>query len=239
MEKSRIKYLVFDTFGTVVDWRGTIQREGLRLTETYGLRVDWNDLAIRWRKEGYFKVTFDIAAGKRPWISADEIFTEFLLDNKDGLGLTPVPDQALKEFSLVWHRLAPWEDAIEGLTRLKNKYAIGPFSNGDFKLMLDIAKSGGLPWDFITSGDLFRKFKPDPTIYQDEVALLGVEPCEVAMVSAHPFDLDGAKKIGCMTLYVPRPEEYGRDSGYVEPEGETAYDEKLSNFLALADFMGV
>ena len=54
-----IKALLFDVFGTVVDWRGSVIREAAALGRTQGIDVDcvdWEAFADAWRgKYGPFK----------------------------------------------------------------------------------------------------------------------------------------------------------------------------------------
>lgn len=239
MDKSKIRYIIFDTFGTVVDWHGSIVSQGAVLSKKYDLGIDWDEFANGWRNDGYFKATFDIAHGKRDWVPADTVFMEYLDSKREEHGLDVLSDEDYNRLGKVWHRLTPWPDVLEGLNRLKTRYAIGPFSNGDFNLMIDIEKAAGLPWDFITTADLFQKFKPDPKVYVDEIRLLGARPEEVIMVAAHPFDLDGAKLAGCTTIFIPRPKEYGANADYNEPDGSEPVDYVLKDFKELADFLGV
>ncbi|MDO4279912.1 MAG: haloacid dehalogenase type II [Lachnoclostridium edouardi] len=239
MDIWKTKYIIFDIFGTVVDWHGSIVSQGLILNKKYNLNIDWSKFASGWRNDGYFKATFDIAHGNREWVPADVIFMEYLNSKSIEYGLDILSDDDYKNLGKIWHRLSPWQDVLEGLNRLKTKYAIGPFSNGDFNLMIDIEKAANLPWDFITTGDLFKKFKPNPEVYRDEVKLLGVKPEEVTMVAAHPFDLDGAKQAGCTTIFVPRPLEYGLKAEYNEPNGKEKVDYILNDFIELAQLFGV
>mgnify|MGYP000031399060 CR=1 FL=1 len=237
MDTTNIRYIIFDTFGTVLDWHHSIVSHGKELNKKYSLNIDWGTLAIGWRNDGYFKATFDIAHEKREWVPADTIFTEYLEERKEKLGLQVLSETDYIQLCRIWHRLSPWPDVLEGLHRLKTKYAIGPFSNGDFNLMIDIKKEADLPWDFITTADLFQKFKPDPEVYVDEIKLLGAKPEEVVMVAAHPFDLDGAKLAGCTTIYVPRPKEYGEGTDYKEPAGKEKIDYTAEDFTALAELL--
>ena len=239
MDISKIKFLIFDTFGTVVDWHGQIVEEGEVLGRKYDFVIDWHKFANDWRMS-YFDATRAIAAGTREWEKIDSVFEKImyeLLDKYKIIGI--IPEEELQGFSTVWHRLKGWDDTVEGLRRLKSKYMIGPFTNGDFRLILDMAKNADLNWDFIITADIFKKFKPDPSIYVDVVKFLDVDPEEVMMVAAHPFDLDGAVEVGCATAYVTRPEEFGPDSGYVEPAGRHENDVTLPDFNALADYLGV
>ncbi|MCH1948865.1 haloacid dehalogenase type II [Enterocloster sp. OA13] len=239
MDISKTRYIIFDTFGTVVDWHGSIVTHGMALSKKYNLDIDWDEFANAWRNDGYFKATFDIAHGKREWVPADTVFMEYLDSRARECGLDVLSAEDYENLGKIWHRLSPWPDVLEGLNRLKTGYAIGPFSNGDFNLMIDIEKAACLPWDFITTGDLFKKFKPNPEVYVDEINLLGARPEEVAMVAAHPFDLDGAKLAGCMTIFVPRPMEYGPKVIYDEPDGKQEVDYVLNDFVELARLFGV
>ncbi len=237
MDTSKVRYVIFDTFGTVVDWHSTVYEEGLRLSEKYGFEADWHEFANRWRDEGYLTPIFEIAHGKRQWEPVDSLHMRKLRALMLEYGFPSVSEEDIGHFNLVWHRLKPWPDAVEGLARLKHKYCVGPFTNGDFRLILDMAKNAGLPWDFITTADIFKKFKPNPEIYRDEIKLLGAVAEEVVMVAAHQFDLDGAKTAGCTTVFVPRPKEYGPVSNHIEPEGKLPYDIQASDFLELANIL--
>lgn len=240
MDTSKIKYIVFDVFGTCVDWHGTILKAGKKLSEKYDLEVDWSSLAREWRIDGYFKAVFETAAGKREYVPCDEVFMRFLKETLvPKYHMEAVSEEDLRDFCNVWHRLQPWEDVLDGLHRLTTKYAIGPFTNGDFDLMIDLKKNSALPWDFITTADIFKRYKPDLEIYKDEIRLLHAKPEEVVMVAAHPFDMDNAKVVGYTTIYVPRPDEFGADSDYVEPDGKNPVDYVCKDFGELATLLNV
>lgn len=238
MDISRLKVIVFDTFGTVVDWHSTIVEEGEQLGRKYGIQINWHNFANDWRL-GYFRDTKAIARHERKYEKIDLVFAKILDELIEKYGLQDrLPEEEKKEFAQVWHRLRPWDDVIEGLERIGKKYAVGPFTNGDFRLMLDMEKNAGLPWDFIITADIFQKFKPDPAVYVDAVNFLDAVPGEVMKVAAHPTDLDGAKKAGCLTVYVPREKEFGEGSSLREADGETTPDAVVEDFGALAELLG-
>ncbi len=227
------KFVIFDTFGTVVNWHGSVVEEGRALGKKYGVEIDWPKFVNEWRDDGYIKAIFETAKGIRPWEPVDQIHRKKLEELLAAYNFTSLSAEDMVYFNLVWHRLKPWPDAVAGLTELKQNYAIGPFSNGDFRLILDMAKNAGLPWDFIATADLFKKFKPDPQIYLDAAKLLDARPSEIVMVAAHLFDLDGAKTAGFTTVFVPRPLEYGHNSDHVEPEGVHAPDYIVNSFTEI------
>jgi 2-haloacid dehalogenase len=243
MDFSRVKYVIFDTFGTVVDWRGTIIEEGQALGKKYGFDIDWNEFALIWHID-YRKTCREVAAGKRNWEPhfVDKVHIRKLKELMKTFKFPAISDGDIENFNLVFHRLRPWPDTIEGLTRLKKKFGIGSFSNGDFSLILNMAKYSGIPWDFIATTDLFKKFKPDPSVYVDVVNLLGVDPSQIVFAAAHQPDLDGGKLAGCITVYVSRLQMWG-DNSYNFKElfgfekSKLPVDFEVPDFIGLADLL--
>jgi 2-haloacid dehalogenase len=197
-----IKVLAFDTFGTVVDWHGSIVAEMARIAP----QIDGDAFALAWR-DGYWpamKVT--MASGD--WRVLDELHRDILDDIAPRFGLS-LDDSAMTELNLVWHRLDPWPDSVRGIGRLKEQFIVTPLSNGGIGLLAKMAKRAGIPWDLILSAEVFHAYKPDPRAYRGVADVLGVRPDEVLMVAAHHADLDGAAAAGLQTAYIERPLEYG------------------------------
>lgn len=225
--------LLFDVFGTVVDWRGSVIRAGEQVGRRQG-DIDWGAFADEWRKEGYLAPIGEIFMGRREWATVEQILSDQLdvLIERHGLAaLTPAERLDLLG---VWRRLSPWADAVEGLIRLKAKYLIGPLSNGGFAMLTQMAKAAGLPWDCVISAEFFRAYKPSPEVYQGAARLLERAPGEVMLVAAHPGDLDAARSAGLRTAYVPRPLEWGPGPFSPDP-GAERFDVVASDFMELAD----
>ena len=235
-----IRALVFDVFGTVVDWRGSIIGEGQSLSAAKGWRVDWPAFADAWRagyRPAMARATASGPDGSAAWANIDTLHREIL----DGLlarfGLDGLTEAEREHLNRVWHRLDPWPDGVAGLQRLKARFVIATLSNGNVALLVDMAKRAGLPWDCVLSAELIRKYKPDPAVYLGAARLLGLEPGQLLMVAAHPSDLRGAARAGLRTAYVPRPLEHG-PGGAVEPAGDAAFDVVAQDFHALARALG-
>ena len=203
-----VKALVFDTFGTVVDWRGSIILEGARWSRERNLQIDWGKFADRWRA-GYGPSMEKVRKGELPWTKLDALHRMILDQLLVEFDITGLSEEEKENWTNVWHRLNPWPDAAEGLTRLKKNYVIATLSNGNVSLLVDMAKFGGLPWDTVFGADLFHHYKPDPEVYLGAVELLSCKPSEVMMVAAHPPDLKAAQSCGLKAGYVPRPLERG------------------------------
>jgi 2-haloacid dehalogenase len=237
MNPESVKVLAFDVFGTVVDWRGSIIREAAAFGAARGIDADWARFADAWRA-GYRPAMQRVRSGELPWLSIDALHRLILDGLAAEFGLSGLPEDDLEHLNRVWHRLAPWPDAVAGLARLKSRYVVTTLSNGNFSLLTNMAKHAGLPWDCIVSAELFRHYKPDRETYLGTADLLGVTPAELMLVACHPDDLRAARATGCRTAYVARPLEHGPDSApaHIEP-GE--FDVIAGDFIDLADRLGV
>jgi 2-haloacid dehalogenase len=218
--------LVFDVFGTVVDWRTGVASEVRRLL---GESVDAAAFADAWR--GRYVPSMDrVRRGEQPWTNLDGLHRASLDELLDEQGLQDTPEDVRAELVLSWHRLDPWPDSVPGLTRLKRRHVIASLSNGNVALLVDMAKYGGLPWDTVLSAELFRHYKPDPEVYLGAAELLSLAPEQLLMVAAHVDDLVAAHKCGLRTAYVHRPSERG-------PAAADA-DINVSALTDLADRLG-
>ena len=228
-----IRALVFDVFGTVVDWRSSIIREGELLGRAKNLKVDWAAFADAWRA-GY-RPAMDRTA-KGGWANID-VLHRSILDELLVKFQVQLPENEIQDLNLAWHRLMPWPDSVPGLNRLKTRYIVSTLSNGNVSLLVDMAKNAGLPWDSVLSGELIHKYKPDPEVYQMAARLLGAANDETMLVAAHPPDLLGAQRAGLKTAYVPRPLEHG-PRPLVPPPAGAKFDFTATDFLDLARQLG-
>jgi 2-haloacid dehalogenase len=234
-----VKALVFDTFGTVVDWRGSIIREGEQWGKEKNLQIDWGKFADQWRA-GYGPIMDKVRKGTLPWAKLDDLHRMLLDDLLKEYKITGLSEEEKENWNSVWQRLNGWPDAVEGLTRLKQKAIIATLSNGNVSLLLNMAKFANLPWDMIFGSDLFHHFKPDREVYLGAVDLLSLKPGEVMMVAAHPLDLNAARDCGLKTGYVPRPLERGPNPPPPPPSSDAnaqpsaPFDIVAKDFIELA-----
>lgn len=234
---SQVKAIVFDVFGTVVDWRTSIIEEATGIGDKLGVSRDWGNFADRWR-QGYHDGTQSALSGKREWLKADTMHWERLELLKEEFGLDALSHKELQHLNKIWHRLTPWPDSVEGLTRLKEKFIIGTLSNGDNGLLVHMAKNAGLPWDVIMGAENFQSYKPDPKVYLGAVELLGYEPHEVMVAASHLSDLNNARKYGLRTGFVARPDEFGDSGKEADLVANKEIDVEASDFIDLAEKMG-
>ena len=198
------KVIAFDIFGTVVDWHGSIAAEVQRLK----LLVDANAFATAWR-EGYQPAMARVRSGELPWTKIDDLHRMILDGILEDFALTTLSESEKQHLNLVWHRLNPWPDAVQGLTQLKSKFTIVTLSNGNLSLLANMAKHGALPWDLILSAEVFKHYKPDPETYLGVAHIFDLQPHEVMLAAAHKDDLLAAHHCGLQTAFIERPDEFG------------------------------
>ncbi|SUZ47871.1 uncharacterized protein METZ01_LOCUS725 [marine metagenome] len=236
MSAKDIQALVFDVFGTVVDWRTSISRQAKEVGSRYGVEADWDQFADDWRA-GYHSGMIKVNTGEDKWKIVDEIHRDRLELLIKKYGFPTLGEDEIVSFNKSWHRLKGWPDSTEGLTRLKSKFIVASLSNGNIALLTNMAKFANLPWDAVLSAELAGKYKTHPWAYQRTAQLLGLNPEQVMLVAAHNGDLRGAINAGLRSALVTRPNEFG-NSKNPDLEPEPDFDYFAKDFHDLADQLG-
>ena len=231
-----VKALVFDVFGTVVDWRNSVAREVAAAARRIGVETDGIALADAWRTE-YAPSMDRVRRGELPWTTVDVLHRAALDALLPRFGLGALDAAARAHLNRAWHRLDPWPDSVAGLRRLSHRYTLATLSNGNIALLANMAKRARLPWDVILSAELFGHYKPDPEVYDGACRLLDLAPPQVMMVAAHNGDLRAASARGLRTGFVARPTEYGPTQGK-DLAADGAWDVVCASFAGLADALG-
>jgi 2-haloacid dehalogenase len=234
--KDEVKALLFDVFGTVVDWRSSAIAELSAFGAARGIKADWASFADDWRAL-YQPSMEEVRTGRRPWTILDVLHRESLLQLLDTYAISGLAPHEIDHLVTIWHRLKPWPDTVEGLTRLKRRYIIGTLSNGNVGLLTRMAKHAGLPWDVILGAETAQAYKPQPAAYLRAAELLNLPAHRVMLVAAHNGDLAAAAECGLRTAFVARPTEYGprQDRDF---HADRAWDVVADSFLGVADAMG-
>jgi 2-haloacid dehalogenase len=207
-----VGFLGFDVFGTVVDWRSGVARAAEPFLSSHGIDIDPLGFADEWRSL-YQPAMQVVRSGERPWVKLDVLNRENLetVLSRHDADFGSITEAELVDLNKAWERLDPWPDSVEGLTRLKRHFAIGPLSNGHIAGMMQLARFGGLPWDVITGAEVAKSYKPMPQTYLRSADAVGLPPEQVGMVAAHNVDLKAARAAGLRTVFIRRPYEHGPD----------------------------
>jgi 2-haloacid dehalogenase len=224
-----VRALVFDVFGTLVDWRSGVAEA----FDASGVPGDPEELADAWRAL-YRPILTEVNEGSRPWGNFDELHLVTLDDLLSERGVD-LPGEERGRLVHAWHRLEPWPDVRTGLEALRRRRVVATLSNGHVALLVELARHGDLRFDCVLSAELAQAYKPAPEAYRTAARLLGVEAAELTLVAAHPWDLEGARNAGLGTAFIDRPLEYGPGSpARADPDA----DESVADLLELAELVG-
>lgn len=234
---SDVKALLFDVFGTVVDWRTSLIDNFTAWGKAKGIEGDWTALVDGWRA-AYMPSMDEVRKHpERGFVILDDLQRQSIEPLASRLGITGLTAKDYDYLTRGWHSLHPWPDSVGGLTRLKTKFIIGPLSNGNVALLTNMAKFGGLPWDLVLSAEVFGHYKPDKEAYLGAAKILGLKPDEVMLVAAHNSDLAAAQSFGLKTAFVPRVTEYGPHQNR-DFKADGNWDFVVKDFNDLADKLG-
>jgi 2-haloacid dehalogenase len=226
-----VKALVYDVFGTCVDWRNGVARDAERILKPLGYQLNWLAFADAWRAL-YQPSMEEVRSGRQPFVKLDVLHRRMLDQIRPKFGLEKLDKKGADDLNLAWHRLDTWPDVVPGFVRLKRKFMLAPCSNGNIALMVDIARRNNIPWDAILGSEIARDYKPKPAVYLMTAAALNLQPSEVMMVAAHSDDLRQAASNGLRTAHVARPGENGPGTGESAPRVPVDFAAKSMEDLA-------
>ena len=229
------KVLLFDVFGTLVDWRGSIAREARAILAPQGVSTDWEAFADAWRGQ-YQPAMEEVRSGRLPFSKLDVLHRRNLDVVLAQLGLDQVDDATRVQLNAIWHRLDAWPDVAPGLKQLRRHCRIAPCSNGNISIMVDLARHNDFPWDAIVGAELARGYKPQPVVYLTSAAAFDCEPGEAMMVAAHSNDRAAAAAAGLRTAHIARPNEKGPGRGESAPS--VPVDLAAASLIELAAQLG-
>jgi 2-haloacid dehalogenase len=227
-----IRALVFDVFGTLVDWRGSIARQARELLGERGAGTDWEAFADAWRAQ-YQPAMEEVRSGRRPFCKLDVLHRRNLDVVLANFGLGATDEATRVQLNLAWHRLDAWPDVHEALARLRQRFLVAPCSNGNVSLMADLARHNGWHWDAVLGAEFARDYKPKAVVYQSAADAFDCAPGQTVMVAAHSSDLAAAAAAGLRTAFIARPDEHGRGRGESAPS--VRVDWTAGDLGALAD----
>lgn len=227
------KALLFDVFGTVVDWRASVINELRSYGQGRGIDANWDAFADDWR--GLYQPSMEaVRNGSRAFAPLDDLHRESLRTLVSKYDLPRTNEREEDHLVTIWHRLKPWPDVVEGMYRMKRQYILGTLSNGNIGLMVRLAKYSGLPWDAVLGAEIAGDYKPQPQVYRASAAALNLHESECMLVAAHNDDLAAAAAVGFQTAFIARPDEYGPNQ-VRDKHASHSWNIVTDSFAGLAD----
>jgi 2-haloacid dehalogenase len=213
-----VRVLLFDVFGTVVDWRSSLIELAGIVAAASRVQADWPPIVDDWRRA--YQPAMDRVRDGEPWRDLDSLQRDTLADVLAARGLS-LPGEVREALVAGWRQLRPWPDSRAGLERLRRRHITATLSNGHLALLADLVRFGDLRFDVLLSAQLASSYKPDPRVYETALGLLDCTPQDAGMVAAHPRDLRAAASVGLRPVFIRRPLEWGPDGS---PETAPALD---------------
>jgi 2-haloacid dehalogenase len=201
-----VRVLLFDVFGTLVDWRSSLIGIAETTAARAGQQADWAAVVDDWRRA--YQPAMDRARQDAIWRDLDSLQRETLAGVLARHGV-PLPAAGQESLIRGWRQLRPWPDSREGLDRLRRGHITATLSNGHLALLADLLKFADLRVDAVLSAQLAASYKPDAEVYLTALQLLECQPGEAGMVAAHPLDLEAAAALGLRPIFIRRPLEWG------------------------------
>ena len=132
-------------------------------------------------------------------------------------------EAAFEEFLRVRHQVEPYEQALDVLQALSERYVLGALSNGNADIFkLDI----GEYFDFAFSAEQIGASKPLPDMFHASMKETGARSHEMVHVGDHPeHDVAGAQAVGMHTVWA--------NYAGAEWPGETPADEEVADLEEL------
>ncbi|WP_326557223.1 haloacid dehalogenase type II [Micromonospora sp. NBC_01796] len=203
LDLDRIRLIIFDVLGTVVDDAGCATAEfEATIREITGKTGRGAELATGWLRHCDER-TRSIAAGRADWLSMDDINYDALVQAAAERHLD-LPEPALRRLAGVQQRMIPWPDSVPALRSMSRRYPVVALSNASLATLAEMSRHGSLPWNCVLSGELVHSYKPDPAVYAMALRLLRATPDETLFAAAHPWDLGAAAATGIRTAYITR-----------------------------------
>jgi len=233
--------LLFDVFGTLVDWRSSVSRSlemFFSAPDTQMLVPNdtcWETLALDWR--GRYQPSMEsVRRGLREFVILDTLHRESLEATLAEHGIGPLNDSQLEQLTHVWHRLDAWPEVPDAMNTLRRQKVLAAVSNGNTQLLRNLSLYARLNWHVSLGAEPARAYKPQAEVYLQSAAMLTLEPSQCMMVAAHNDDLTAARALGFRTAYINRPTEYG--SRQTHDRGPTSdWDIAVESLAEFVDYL--
>jgi 2-haloacid dehalogenase len=202
----RVKALMFDFYGTVVDIQGGLTDAITPYLARKQYTANPPTRLVTWWRRAHFENSMIDALLHRDHTPYREIGRQSVDHTLERVGIEHT-DAEVRELVAHIERLAPFPDVIEALTRLKNQgLRLVILSNGDPDMLATGVRYSGTEhlWDRVISVSVANSFKPHRDTYLTAAALVELDPSEILFVANHAFDCVGAKGAGMATAFVDR-----------------------------------
>lgn len=207
--QQKIKVVMFDQYGTVVDMQGGLTEFVTPFLKEKGWSGKPGSFVTWWRRTHFENSMID-ALLHREHTPYREIGHGAVSYTMDRAGIAYTEDDVRMLVAAI-ERLPTFPDVPAALAKLKTRYKIVVLSNGDPDMLETAKQYHKIPFDAVISVAAANAFKPHVATYTKAAEILGVRMDEVLFVANHAFDCIGAKAAGMHTAFIDRRQRpFGR-----------------------------
>jgi len=226
--KDKIKLVMFDQYGTVVDMQGDLTAVVTPYLRGKGWKGNPGSFVTWWRRTHFENSMIDALLHKEhtPYREIGHRAVSYTLERAD----IPHTEEEVRYLVACIEKLKPFPDVPEALARLQTKYKIVVLSNGDPDMLENAKRYHGIAFDNVISVATANSFKPHVATYTKAAEIMKARMDEVLFVANHAFDCIGAKAAGMYTAFIDRRNR---------PFGGTPHqpDIRVKDMKSLADLM--
>ncbi|MCL7418020.1 MAG: haloacid dehalogenase type II [Halalkalicoccus sp.] len=201
-EEARV--LAFDLWDTLLDRESTLVPALGDLLDAHESGYD-PEVLLRRYLAMHFRDSMIDSLIPGPHTPFKEISRRALAYRLEQLGLD-VPDEAVRKVVRRWKDLQPYPDVDDALAELGEEYLLVGLSNGDPDMLEAVRPNFESELDGVISVAEAGAYKPHRASYDLCCERFDVAPHEVVFVTAHTFDLVGAKAVGMRGAFLNRHE---------------------------------
>lgn len=200
--KSKIKVVMFDQYGTVVDMQKGLTEISAPFLKEKGWTGNPGSFVTWWRRTHFENSMIDALLHKEhtPYREVGHRAVSYTMDRA---GIRYTPEEVRYLVSCI-EKLKCFPDVPEALARLQTRYKIVVLSNGDPDMLESAKAYHGVPFDKVISVAEANSFKPHVATYTKAAEIMGVQMDEVLFVANHAFDCLGAKAAGMHAAFIDR-----------------------------------
>ncbi|MFQ5520875.1 MAG: haloacid dehalogenase type II [Candidatus Methylomirabilia bacterium] len=196
MAKLRVKGIVFDMYGTVVDVGAVAEACKEVALDPVAFNREWR------AKQLEYTFLRSLMGKYQDFWKISEQALEFAIQ-RSGLAVSPEQRKQLME---AWLHPTPYPEVAAALPRLQERYALAILSNGSPKMLrVGLGATGLRPYfRWVISVDAVKIFKPSPKVYQLVPKHMKLPKQQILFVSSNGFDVVGAKSFGLKVCWLNR-----------------------------------
>ncbi len=189
--------ITFDCYGTLIDWESGILNALKTVLKRHSINAENRVLLELYAK-------YESAAESGPYIPYREILRSVMWQFGKQFSFVPrqEDDFALADSMREWQ---PFDDTVDSLQKLKQRYKLAVLSNVDDELFAASAEKLKVNFDFVITAQQLGCYKPSESFFKQAIERIGLSKEKILHAAQSLFhDIAPAQRLGLSTVWVNR-----------------------------------